>query len=709
MTLFHRALRLADGGLAPCLDLVIRLYLAQIFWISGLLKITSWENALQLARNEYPVSWLDPGTAAVLGVSIELICPILLAFGLATRLAVMPMIALSLVIQYAYLELPEHLFWAILLGWFLVRGAGALSLDRMIGKAVLEGPLPGRGLLRWALGALDSWLAPLYQIFIRFWMAEIFWTSGQTKIASWDTTVQFFAEEYRVPLLPPELAATLATATELAAPILLLFGLGARFAAVPLIAMTLVIQFTYLDKAEHWLWLMALGLIALRGAGPLSIDRLIDRALRKVFPELDGKPAFSLAGLPRVVVVGAGFGGLAVARALACVRVQVTVIDRRNYHLFQPLLYQVATASLSPADIATPIREILREQFNTRVLLGRVSGVDTSRQEVRIGERAVPYDYLVLATGARHAYFGKDEWEAFAPGIKKVDDATAMRGRILSAFERAEASEDPVERERLLTFVLVGGGPTGVELAGAIAELARLGMDKDFRNFDPAEARVILVQSGPRVLPSFPETLSASAQRQLEGLGVEVRCNSRVEQIDEQGVIVSGERIAAGTVLWSAGVMASPAAKWLKPKADKAGRVEVGADFAVPGLPNVFVIGDTASATDAAGTPLPGLAPAAKQAGAHVAKIIASRLGRRPAPAAFRYANMGNMATIGRKAAIADFGFLRLSGALAWWLWGIAHVGFLVGGRNRMAVALDWFWAYLTFRRGSRLITGKEQ
>jgi len=647
MSLVHRGLGLADGGLAPVLELAIRLYLAQIFWISGLLKISNWQNALQLAEHEYPVHWLAPETAAVLGVGIELICPVLLAFGLATRLAVMPMIALSLVIQFAYLELPEHLLWAILLGWFLVRGAGPLSLDRLIGRAVLESALPGRRLATRGLAWLDAGVAPIYQLFLRLWMAEIFWTSGQTKIASWETTIQLFAEEYRVPLLPPELAATLATATELAVPVLLTVGLATRFAALPLMVMTLVIQFTYLDKAEHWLWLMALGLIALRGPGPLSLDRLIDRGLRQLFPELDGKPAFALAGLPRVVVVGAGFGGLTVARSLARTRAQVTVIDRRNYHLFQPLLYQVATASLSPADIATPIREVLREQFNTRVLLGRVTGVDTARQEVLLGERRVPYDYLVLATGARHAYFGKDEWEAVAPGIKKIDDATAMRGRILSAFERAEAAEDPVERAQLLTFVLVGVGPTGVELAGAIAELARLGMDKDFRNFDPADARVILVQSGARVLPSFPQSLSASAQRQLESLGVEVRLDSCVEHIDEMGVIVSGERIAAGTVLWSACVMASPAAKWLKAKADRSGRVEVAADFAVPGLSNVFVIGDTASAKDAAGTALPGLEPAAKQAGAHVARTIARRIAGQPAPAPFRYRNMGSMATIG--------------------------------------------------------------
>lgn len=649
---------------------------------------------------------MDPVTAAWLGVAIELICPIFVAFGLMTRVMALPLLALSLIIQFAFIQLPDHLFWAILFGWLFARGPGALSLDHAIGPALARTALPLAGEMAAAVAALTRYGGPAYQLFIRLWMAEIFWRSGLTKIASWDTTVLLFAEEYGVPLLPPELAAALATAIELGAPVLLVLGLGTRLASVPLIVMTAVIQFTYLDRLEHWYWAMLLGQLLLRGPGFLSLDHWLTRALARYFSQLDGKPAVSLSGTPRVVIIGGGFGGLACARALARCPAQVTVIDRRNYHLFQPLLYQVATASLSSADIATPFRAILRDQFNTTVLMERVNGVDTANRRVLFGDRSVPYDYLVLATGARHSYFGKDEWEGLAPGIKKIDDATDIRRRILSAFEHAEAADDD-ERRRLLTFVIVGAGPTGVEMAGAISELARFGMAGDFRRFEPSTARVILVQSGPRVLPSFPEILSQRALEQLGDLKVEVRLDSRVEQVDEMGVIVGGERIEARTVLWAAGVIASPAAKWLGAEHDRAGRAVVAPNLSLPGLANVFAIGDTALAEGAKGEPLPGVAPVAKQSGAYVASVIHARITGRPAPGPFRYRDMGGMATIGRKAAIANFGWLRLSGLPAWWLWGVVHVAFLVGARNRAGVMLNWLWAYVTFRSGVRLITGE--
>jgi NADH:quinone reductase (non-electrogenic) len=421
------------------------------------------------------------------------------------------------------------------------------------------------------------------------------------------------------------------------------------------------------------------------------------------------RPASSAAApgaLPRIVILGAGFGGLAAATALRKAPVEITVIDRRNYHLFQPLLYQVATAALSPADIAQPIRAILRHQSNAHVLLGRVTGIDTATREVLIGERRVPYDQLIVATGARHAYFGHDEWEATAPGLKKIEDATDIRRRLLLAFEQAEAAEDAATRAALLTFVVVGGGPTGVELAGAIAELARMALAADFRGIDPRQTRVILVEAGPRLLPAFPERLSAIAGRALERLGVEVRLGQPLTGCDAEGAMVAGERVAARTILWAAGVAASPAARWLEADKDRAGRVKVEPDLTVPGRPEIFVIGDTALATDAAGQALPGIAPAAKQAGEYVARVIRARLAGRPAPAPFRYRHLGNLATIGRKAAVADFGWLRLSGRLAWLLWGIVHIFFLIGFRNRLVVLLDWLWAYLTFERGARLITG---
>jgi NADH:ubiquinone reductase (H+-translocating) len=418
--------------------------------------------------------------------------------------------------------------------------------------------------------------------------------------------------------------------------------------------------------------------------------------------------AATAAGRPRVVILGAGFGGLSAAKALAKAPVDVTVVDRRNYHLFQPLLYQVATAGLSPAEIATPIRSILRDQRNTRVLLGRVGAIDKELRSVEVEGRSVPYDTLIVATGARHAYFGRDEWEEVAPGLKKIDDATKLRHRILLAFEEAETTEDAAERQRLLSFVIIGGGPTGVELAGAIAELAKVALARDFRHIDPRSSRIILIEAGARVLATFPEALSAFAKSALEKLGVEVRLGHPASACDGEGVVVNGERIEARTIIWAAGVAASPAAKWLGAEKDRAGRVIVGRDLTLPGHPEIFVIGDTAAAPGLDGKPLPGVAPVAKQQGAYVARVIAARAKRKSEPPPFRYRNYGNLATIGRKVAVADFGRIRLNGRLAWLLWGGIHVLFLIGFRNRVAVLLDWLWAYVTFQRGARLITSEK-
>jgi len=412
---------------------------------------------------------------------------------------------------------------------------------------------------------------------------------------------------------------------------------------------------------------------------------------------------------PRIVILGGGFGGLSAAKGLRRVPADVTVIDRHNYHLFQPLLYQVATAGLSPADIAYPIRSIVGSQANTRVLLGRVTGIDREGRCVLLGDRRIPYDYLVVATGARHAYFGHDEWEAVAPGLKKIEDATDIRRRILLAFERAETTEDETQRRRLLTFAIVGGGPTGVELAGAIAELAHRALAADFRSINPREARIILVEAGARVLPAMKPTLSDNALRALEKLGVEVRLGTTVTGCDAEGVdIRHGERddrIASECIIWAAGVAASPAAKWLEVPADRVGRVAVEADLSLPGRPEVFVIGDTALVLDREGKPLPGIAPAAKQQGTYVAKLLRNRIAGKPT-ASFRYRHRGDLATIGRKSAVVDFGWIRLKGTLAWLLWSAAHIYFLIGFRNRLFVALSWLWAYATFHRGARLITG---
>ena len=409
---------------------------------------------------------------------------------------------------------------------------------------------------------------------------------------------------------------------------------------------------------------------------------------------------------PHVVILGAGFGGLNAAQGLRNAPVDVTVVDRRNYHLFQPLLYQVATAALSPAQIATPIRHILARQKNATVVMEKIDGIDTQARQVITENRRIAYDYLVVATGARHAYFGHDEWAATAPGLKTIGDATEIRRRILTVFEEAEVSEDPILRRKLLTFVIVGGGPTGVELAGAIAELARKAIVRDFRSIDSSTARVILVEAGPRLLTAFPESLSQSAKAQLEKLGVEVRLGHAVTRCDGHGVMLAdGEPIGSGCVLWAAGVMASRAATWLGAEADRAGRVIVNDDLSVPGHPEILVLGDTALVMGADGQPVPGVAAAAKQMGRYAARLIKARLAGQPTTKPFRYIDYGNLATIGRKAAVADFGRFRLSGLLAWLLWTFAHLWFLVGFRNRIVVFLDWAWAYATFDRGARLIT----
>lgn len=409
---------------------------------------------------------------------------------------------------------------------------------------------------------------------------------------------------------------------------------------------------------------------------------------------------------PHIVIVGAGFGGLAAAHGLAGAAADVTVIDRRNYHLFQPLLYQVATAGLSPAQIASPIRAILRRAANVRVVLGKVSGIDKERRLITVDQGTIAYDHLVLATGARHSYFGRDDWESAAPGLKKIDDAIGIRRRLLTAFEDAEAASSAELRRRLLTFVVIGGGPTGVEMAGAIAELARVALRRDFRNIDPADARVVLVEAGKRLLPTFPAVLGNAACEALQQLGVEVRLGTAVTQCDSEGVTIGEERLAAATIVWGAGVMASAAARWLGVAEDRAGRVLVGPDLTVAGYPEISCIGDTACAVDAAGKPLPGLAPVAKQQGAYVARRLRAVLSGKVAPRPFRYRGWGTMATIGRRAAVADLGWVKLDGTLAWLLWSAVHVSFLIGFRNRLVVMLDWLWSYFTFQSGARLITG---
>ncbi len=411
-----------------------------------------------------------------------------------------------------------------------------------------------------------------------------------------------------------------------------------------------------------------------------------------------------------VVIVGAGFGGLEVARRLATAKFRITLIDRRNHHLFQPLLYQVATATLAPSEIAWPVRHLLRRFENVTALLATAIGVDSEKRRLLLeDEEPVGFDTLVLATGARHAYFGHDEWEPHAPGLKTLEDATAIRRRILLAFEQAEWETDGTSRAELLTFVIIGAGPTGVELSGTIAELARDTLRQDFRNFDSRDARVVLIEAGPRILPGFSENLSAYAHRALESLGVEIKLGQAVSRCREGGVEFGGRRLAAKTILWAAGVAASPACDWLRAAADGAGRVLVNPDLTVPGHANIFVIGDTAHVETRGGQLVPGVAPAAKQEGRYVAEVIRARARgddkRRP----FTYRNAGTLATIGKRAAVVDFGWVRLKGRPAWWIWGLAHIYFLIGLRNRLAVALNWLWIYVSGQRSARLITGPHE
>ncbi len=409
----------------------------------------------------------------------------------------------------------------------------------------------------------------------------------------------------------------------------------------------------------------------------------------------------SANGLPKVLIIGAGFGGLECARALKNAPVQVTVLDRHNHHTFQPLLYQVATAAISPADIAWPVRSILRKQQNAEVLMCAIKSIDTKNKIVHASRHDLAYDYLVLATGVTHSYFGHDEWQRAAPGLKSLTDATKIRSRVLISFERAETADTDADRKRLLTFIVIGGGPTGVEMAGAIAEIARHALRYDFRHIDTRSARILLIEGGPRILPSFPEDLSAYAQRSLEKMGVEVMTSSMVTDVRHDGVFLGDKKIESEAIIWAAGVIAGPAAEWIQAEHDRAGRIKVGSDLTVPGHPDIFAVGDTATLDP----PIPGIAPAAKQMGKYVGQLIAARVMGRPFDKPFKYNHAGDLATIGRKSAVVNLPYMKLKGFIGWLFWSVAHVYFLIGIRNRLMVAMTWLWSYFTFQRGARLIT----
>jgi NADH dehydrogenase FAD-containing subunit/uncharacterized membrane protein YphA (DoxX/SURF4 family) len=696
--------------LSPLLDVLIRLWLAEGFLVTDVLQHMLPGGQVIMQDHILPsVSWFPELATTSFGIFVQTICPVLLAVGLFTRFA-----ALALLMQVLVLQIPGHAqlapYSVALLTWIVVLGPGPLSLDGMFRPGLGTAALPLVGLFSRGLAGLTKRIGPVYALLLRLWIAAGLAAIALGGVKGLSNMLPASMATSAMAWLPQMsgMAAGLAPWALLTFAALLALGLFSR--AVALLLIVLIPTGMVSSGSDiGWITLLNLPLLGLPlfyGGGAISLDHAIAAAFRRRFPPFEALPAAAVARLPQVVIVGGGFGGVAAARGLRYAPCRVTLLDQRNYHLFQPLLYQVATASLSPADIATPLREMFRVQANVRVLLGEVTGIDPALRQITLGETRLAYDYLIISTGARHSYFGHDNWAPAAPGLKGIEDALDIRRRLLLAFEAAESSQSEAERRAWLTFIIVGGGPTGVELAGAIAELARRGLTREFRTFDPATARIVLVQAADRVLPTFPPSLSAAAKRSLAALGVEVLTSREVKALDGRGADVGGEWIAARTVVWAAGVTASPVGAWLGVETDRAGRVRVGPHLRVPGRSEIFVIGDTATCNAWRGMPAPGLAPAAKQGGAYAARAIRAALASRPAPPPFRYRHYGSLATIGRQAAVADFGGVRVRGAPAWWLWGTAHIAFLIGARNRFTVLATWLWAYLTFRRGSRLITG---
>ncbi len=688
----------------PFTDIAIRFFIGMWYLRSGLVKATDWDTAVLLATNDYPVSWMEPVTAATIGLGIELIGPILLIAGFMTRPAALAMATLTLISQAVYIPTTTNLIVSAMLIWYVFHGPGALSLDRVLASGLKTSALPlaRPAILAWEWSRAN--LAPVVMALLRVWMGVTLLTYAgviepSVAVQTWLPTTIYSG-------FPDWLAVVFS--------VIFFVGIGATIVSYALFFLIAAFMIAGAHPNVTLFPFLFLGLYDAKGAGVFSIDRGILGWLERNIL-FDRNYADIPDRWPHVVVVGAGFGGLAAVAKLKRLPVKITLIDKRNYHLFQPLLYQIATATLNPADIATPIRSLFKGDGNVRVLKGEVQGIDAAAKTLTYGDgQTLDYDRLVLATGATHSYFGRDEWGPFAPGLKTIEDGVAVRASILNAFEEAEASGDPKRIERLLTFVIVGAGPTGVELAGAIAELAKVSVEREFRTIDPAGARVILVQSGPRILPAFPEGLSERAAASLEKLGVEIRTGGRVTEIAEAHVRIGDDvTIETETVLWAAGVAASPAAKWLGAAADRAGRVEVNELMRVMGadgkpIPDIFAIGDTADSKAWDGNSVPGLAPAAKQAGAYVSEVVEAELLGKPCPGPFAYKHQGSLATIGRKSAVADFGAFKLSGALAWWLWGLVHIGFLTGARNRVTVAVNWAWNFFAQHSGVRLITEKQ-
>lgn len=701
--------------LRPLLLLGVRLWLAQIFLLASAIELTVPGQAPPADLYACFDGWLHAESPVkMLVIWVAVVFSLLLAGGLATRFAALVLGILSITAFVFEAGQEQNLLWAFMLGFLVFFGGGALSLDAMVRRTVVFGPLTLP-----LVGKLD-WLNQLLLVALRVWLALVL-------ILGASEALVFIGASTVVAMLQPfyDLAASTDFWSGFFAPKSMVFGYFSHTVHLVLLALAvpfilpgfltrpmaglaaIIVLITALNTGRvETLYIAALlGYLAAVNPGIGALDCLF---------RLNAWAADGLSDedeVPHIVVVGAGFGGLAAVSKLMRHRCRITLIDRRNHHLFQPLLYQVATAALSPGEIALPIRGLFRGQNNVRVLLGEVLSVDRAEQKVKLGDRRIHYDYLIVASGARSTYFGKTEWEQHAPALKQIEDATYMRSKLLAAFEHAEDAKDDEAREAWLNFVIVGAGPTGVEMAGALAELAHHGLTGEFSHFDPANARIILLDRGTRVLRTFPQACSDKSAKMLEALGVELMHGAIITDINEHGVTLQdGTFIKSRTVLWTAGVQASPAAQWLGVEPGPGGRVPVNARMSLTGDDKVFVIGDVAAVPIKGRNPfgglVPGLAPAAKQAGAYAARVIVAKMHRRRAPGRFRYVHQGSLATIGRAAAVADFGWIRLSGAPAWWLWGVVHVGFLTGLRNRIAVALQWFWAYITYHRSTRLITG---
>ncbi|WP_084688335.1 FAD-dependent oxidoreductase [Paraburkholderia oxyphila] len=663
--------------LVPWLLLFGRLWFGQSLFVHQIMTMATAHHALQSANPTlYVPSSVD---AALHGIA-----PLLLAAGLLTRPTSLVLVILSEFHGLQGVGLYPEGAKLILLTWLVVFGPGALSLDALLRRGAGEIPLAPVRLVRNLYAWIGRYIPAGFLILVRIGAAA--------GLAS--AMLPVLQDGSGFPASGMAWLAALCACCIASGFMTRIFS-GVAAAMIPLAGIAMSMD-------DRFAVLLIFLLLSAEGPGPFSLDALLIWIVSRLVPPEDD----AISGdAPHIVVVGGGFGGVAVVQGLRHERCRITLIDRNNHHLFQPLLYQVATAALSAPQIATPIRSLFRNQPNVQVRLGEVTGVDVQAQEVVLGASRIRYDYLVLATGARHGYFGRDDWARSAPGLKSIPDAMSIRSRILRAFEEAENTGDEADRQACLTFVIVGGGPTGIELAGAIAELARHGLEQEYRSVDPSAARVILLQSGPRVLPAFPASLSEAAAQSLRALGVEVCLETKVTAVDASGVVAGDRYIPARTTLWAAGVTGSPAARWLGAPADASGRLIVGSDLSVPGLQNIYAIGDTALTLSWHGKPAPGLAPAAKQQGRYVARVITARIRRLRSPLPFQYRHLGSLATIGRQAAVADVGGIRISGAMAWWFWGAAHIAFLVGGRNRFAVILDWLWAYLTYRHSSRLIT----